>query len=98
MGLGVASDPGESIRPPRPLAPRTRAAHGGHDFDEIDDPAHALDLGDDRLGHLFQVVAGEAAAKPQGPRAGVARDVPQRRVTAAPETALSLEADPLLTG
>jgi hypothetical protein len=91
--MGFPSDPPGFIRTRRPFAPHDRAAWGGGDFDEIDDPAHAHDLGDDRLGQLLQVVGGEATVKPHDPRVDVACDVPKRQIAALAQAASDLEID-----
>jgi hypothetical protein len=60
-------------------APAERIADGvfgGGDLDEVDGPAHAVDLGDDRLGGLPQVTGGEVPAEPSASRADVAGDAP----------------------
>jgi hypothetical protein len=52
---------------------------------------HACDLGDERLGHLLQVVGGKATAKPHGPPVEIARNVAQGEVATPAESALDLK-------
>ena len=42
------------------------------DFDEVDDAAHALDLGGDRLGELLQVMGRQAPLEVDGPVVDIA--------------------------
>jgi hypothetical protein len=93
LQVGFRSDPDALICHRRRFAPHDRAPRGDDHVDQIDDVLHALDTGDELLGHLLQVIGGQATVKPRGLCVDLARDALQSPVAAATEAALSLEAD-----
>lgn len=70
------------------LTAKRRAACWGDDLNLIDDLADSVNLGDDRLGHLLQVIGGHSTAKPCDSRMELARKAAQGEVTTAAKSAL----------